>query len=69
MKEGALFPIFMILFWIIGIVMWGTNIIQFISLDFEEPYKAEILKGIGIPFAPMGIVLSIVDIDDTPKPK
>lgn len=46
---------------------WFTNVLRFAKADFEEPYKNEIIRGIGIPFVPMGIVLGYCHIDDTPK--
>lgn len=41
---------------------WGTNIYYFATQDFEEPYKAEILRGVGIPVFPLGVVLAWVDL-------
>ena len=36
---------------------WAMNIYYLIGCDFEPSYKAEILRGLGIFFAPMGIIL------------
>lgn len=46
---------------------WGMNIYKFAKCDFEAPLKAEIVRGIGIPFAPMGAVVGWFHIDDTPS--
>jgi hypothetical protein len=43
---------------------WGMNIYKFACTDFEAPYKAEIVRGIGIPFAPMGAVVGYFHIAD-----
>lgn len=43
---------------------WINNIVEFASCDFESPYKAEIVRGVGIPIAPVGAVLGYLDIED-----
>ena len=55
----------------VGITIWGclfigwfVNIYKFATLDFEAPYKAEILRGIGIPVAPLGGVLAFINFDE-----
>lgn len=54
---GCLAAIFY--FAIIGFCVygWAMNIMYLIDCDFEPSYKAEILRGVGIFFAPMGIIL------------
>ena len=42
---------------------WVVNCVKFARLDFEAPYKAEILRGIGI-FPPIGAVMGWVPISD-----
>lgn len=61
---GALCILFIILMGIAAVVGWGTNIYKFASADFQAPYKNEILRGIGIPFTPLGVVLGYLHIDD-----
>ena len=46
---------------------WIVNVINFCSLDFEESYKAEIIRGIGIPVAPAGIVLGYITFEEEEK--
>lgn len=41
---------------------WGLNIKKFISSDFDESYKEEIIRGIGIPVAPVGIIVGFMTI-------
>ena len=43
---------------------WINNLVQFIKLDFQEPYKAEIIRGVGIPVVPFGIVIGYINIKD-----
>lgn len=44
---------------------WIMNIVKFARLDFEAPYKAEVLRGIGIA-PPIGAVMGWIPINDTP---
>lgn len=48
------------------VLIWGWigNVIRLTALDFESPYKAEVLRIIGVGIAPMGMVLGYVDIND-----
>ena len=46
---------------------WVSNIYKFAQCDLKSPVKAEIVRGIGIPFAPVGAVLGYLDIKDTPE--
>jgi hypothetical protein len=42
-----------------------ANIWKFAHLDFKAPYKAEILRGVGIfPVSPMGVVEGYMNIND-----
>ena len=48
---------------IIGSVIgWGMNIFKLTSCDFEKPYKAEVIRVIGVPFAPVGIIAGYMDL-------
>ena len=41
-----------------------SNITKLTRCDFETPLKCEILRIIGIPVVPVGVVLGYVDIED-----
>ncbi len=44
----------------------GLNIYKLTQCDFKAPYKAEIIRGIGVfPAVPLGIVAGYLHIDDT----
>lgn len=45
-------------------VSWCTNVIKFANADFEEPYTTEIIRGIGIPCAPLGAIIGFMDIGE-----
>lgn len=45
-------------------VGWVLNLVAFFRCDFNAPYKAEIVRGIGIVAAPVGGVAGYIDIDD-----
>lgn len=46
------------------VIGYCVNIVKFIRCDFREPYRAEVLRGIGISFPPVGGVLGYVTIKD-----
>ena len=43
---------------------WIANVVYFFECDFEAPYKAEIVRAIGIPIGPVGSVMGFIHIDD-----
>ena len=64
MKAVSLMVVFVFLFGFLCVMSWAYNIYKFVSLDFEAPYKAEVLRGVGIPVAPVGVVLGFVEFDE-----
>jgi hypothetical protein len=48
---------------ILGGSGYVMNIYKFAKCDFEAPYKAEVIRGVGI-FIPYGIVTGWMDIED-----
>ena len=48
---------------LVGAVGWCMNIYKFTQCDFETPYRAEVLRGIGI-VPPVGAVMGYFDIKD-----
>lgn len=47
------------------VVGWGLNIVKFAECDFKSPYKAEIIRGIGIAPVPIiGMVTGYMKIED-----
>lgn len=51
-------------FYFFIILGWGFNVYKFAKSDFEEPYKSEIIRGIGIPVFVMGTILGFMTIGD-----
>jgi hypothetical protein len=43
---------------------WFANIYKLTKYDFDVPLKAEVLRAVGIPVFPMGIILGYMDIED-----
>jgi len=43
---------------------WGYNIIKLTKADFKEPYKEEVLRIIGIPIVPLGVILGYINFDN-----
>jgi len=65
MLKSAFVGVIIVWGFIIGLTVgWGINIYKLTSLDFEEPYKAEVLRIIGLPVAPMGGVIGYMDIGE-----
>lgn len=52
-------PIALILALFLG---WGMNIYSLTQCDFEAPYRAEVLRMLGVFLAPVGGVLGWLDI-------
>ena len=46
---------------------WASNVYKFTQCDFKAPYRAEIIRGVGIPFPPVGVIAGYMDIDDSPE--
>ena len=45
-------------------VGWVKDIIKFSNCDFESPYKAECVYGVGL-FPPIGMITGWLDIEDS----
>ena len=43
-------------FYIYFIASWVINLIQFISCDFAEPYREEVIKGLGVFLGLLSVV-------------
>lgn len=52
---------------VIGFGLWVRNLVKFIELDFKPSYKAEIIRGVGIVIPPVGVVVSLINIQDGPS--
>ena len=44
-----------------------TNLYKLTQLDFEPNYKAEAIRIIGIPVAPLGVIAGFVTFDEEEK--
>ena len=49
--------IFMV--WLYFVVCWIVNLVQFTQCDFEESYREEIIKGIGVCGPAAGVTVWI----------
>ena len=43
---------------------WFANIYKLTKYDFDVPLKAEVIRLVGIPVFPMGIILGYMDLED-----
>lgn len=44
-------------------VGWGMNFYKFVKLDFASPYKAEVIRGVGVVTG-LGAVTGYININD-----
>jgi hypothetical protein len=49
--------------YIIGVLGWIINLFLFFGLNFSAPYRAEVIRGIGV-VSPLGAVMGYVTIED-----
>lgn len=49
---------------IMCVIGWAANIVKLCNCDFKEPYKAEVIRLVGIPCIPVGIVCGYLEIED-----
>jgi hypothetical protein len=63
MKTPTTFAIYLIIC-IVLLTGWIKNIVKLTKCDFEPSYKSEVLRIIGIPVAPMGVVIGYMDLTD-----
>ena len=63
-NEGWLGGLLVLAFWGTFLTGWIMNIYKFAQCDFDTPLKAEVIRGIGIPVAPMGAIIGFIDIKD-----
>ncbi len=52
-----------VFFMIFCFASYITNIVKLTKLDFKEPYKAEVIRGIGL-IPPVGVVIGFIKIND-----
>lgn len=64
-KAIGAFVIVQIIVAILALAGWVQCLVKFVNCDFKEPYKAEIIYGIGT-FTGAGAIIGWINIDDTP---
>ena len=47
-----------------GFIGWVSNCVWLVKCDFEAPYKAEAIRGIGVFVPPIGAVVGWMHIED-----
>jgi hypothetical protein len=63
-RAYTMFELVFLLCLVIGIGGYVANIVRLCSTDFEAPYKAEVIRGVGVVVPPLGVVLGFVPIAD-----
>lgn len=59
--------ILMLSFYVFLAGCWAINLYDLTRLDFEKPYKVEILRGAGVVAFPMSLVLAFVTFEEETK--
>lgn len=63
MKNSWISSLLEIIILVIGIYGWVLNIYKLVKLDFEPPYKTEIIRIIGIPVSIVGSVIGYINFE------
>ncbi|MBT7930180.1 hypothetical protein HN682_09780 [Candidatus Peregrinibacteria bacterium] len=63
-KAGVIGILMILCFGIAAACGWVMNIYKFAKCDFKAPYKAEIIRGIALPCAPIGAIIGWIHIGD-----
>lgn len=58
---SAISGLVILVFYALVIFGWGNNIYKFAQCDFESNMKEEIIRGIGIPVFPVGVVVGYMN--------
>lgn len=61
MKAFMIVPIILAAVFLCGYI---SNVVKFVNCDFSSPYKAELIRGVGVLFPPVGMVAGYVEIED-----
>lgn len=59
----TLFAIIIVILICLPTYGWIKNLIELTKLDFKEPYKAEVLRTVGVS-TPLGCILGFINIKD-----
>jgi hypothetical protein len=62
MEKGVCFYF---LFWIYTTVCWIINLVRFVSCDFVEPFREEVIYGLGVLIPPISWVTVWMNISTT----
>ena len=63
MKDSG-FSILIIGFYILAVWGYIANIYKLTDCDFDKPYKAEVIRVVGIAVPPVGCITGFMHIDD-----
>lgn len=65
-KGFTLFVLLFVMFCIVLPLMWGyvMNIVKITKCDFNAPYKAEFIRGVGLVLPPVGGIVGYCTIQD-----
>ena len=64
MRDNNITGFLVIGIWLTCIIGWSMNIYKLTQCDFDTPLKAEVIRAVGIPVFPIGVVIGFMDIKD-----
>lgn len=50
-----------------GVLGYALNVVALFQCDFQGPYRAEVLRGVGAAIPPVGAIIGYLEINDDPK--
>ena len=60
----ALSPLILVLIFVAPVFYgYGVNRYKFVTSDFEQPYRSEVVRGFGVVIPPIGVVAGYFDLE------
>jgi hypothetical protein len=57
----TLLEVIVFLFIVFGLTGWSVNLAKLVNCDFKTPYKAEVIRTIGL-IPPIGMIVGWIDL-------
>lgn len=63
-KSSNQFLVMVMVIYIIATIGYVMNVVKLATSDFESPYKAEVIYGVGTIVPPVGAIIGWINIKD-----
>ena len=67
MKKFIVICLLLVVVLLLGCYGYAANIVKLCGCDFEEPFKAETIRFVGVAVPPVGMVIGFIDINDSKR--